>query len=402
MLKKELFIIVLLLTSIGVWAQRDYRKGYIITNEQDTIYGWVDYRGDVRNAKVCSFKKSETGQATEYTPLDIAAYRYIDSKYYVSKNIGTVDAPIKVFFEYLVDGMAKLYYYRDNNTKGYYYIEKDEQLIELSIDEKEVEINGRAYNIATKSYIGVLKATLNVWEMGNKIDKAKLEHESLINIAKDYHQYVCTDGSECIIYEKKKPLMALRIAPVAGVELSTLKLKNSDVQKYSFDPSANLTIGVNLNFSMPRLNEKIFLQIQAMYTKYYFFETHENSISVTDVHFRSNVLQMGLAVKYEYPKGKIRPILAAGASFINMPDGEIEEVKDIFFSGGVVRTSTNKSAINTKFMPGFEVIPGIHYYIAKERIIFIQLQYFLCKKREYLDFPANSIQSYGLSAGIYF
>ena len=86
MLKKELFIIVLLLTSIGVWAQRDYRKGYIITNEQDTIFGWVDYRGDIRNAKVCSFKKSETGQATEYTPLDIVAYRYIDSKYYVSKN----------------------------------------------------------------------------------------------------------------------------------------------------------------------------------------------------------------------------------------------------------------------------------------------------------------------------
>ena len=406
MLKKELFIIVLLMTSIGVWAQRDYRKGYIISIEQDTIYGWIDYRGDIRNAKVCSFKKSETGQATEYAPSDIAAYRYIDSKYYVSKNIGTTDAPKQVFLEYLVNGMAKLYYHRDDNAHDYYYVEKDEQFLELKIDEKEVDVEvarGIVFKESKKinSYVGILKATLNVWEMNHKIDNARLEHASLIDIAKDYHQHVCTDGSECIVYEKRKPLIALRFTPVVGVDFSTykmLKFNESDNEMHNFDPSTNLSIGVNLNFSMPRLNEKLFLQMQAMYTKYYFFETQKTASSRTDIHFRSNVLQMGLAAKYEYPKGKIRPTLAAGASFIYMPDGENEEIKE-YYHQDQVRSITKKTELPTKLMYGFEVVPGIHYYIAKERIIFMQLQYLRCYNQ---NLTANTIQSFGLSAGIYF
>ena len=109
MLKKGLIFVVLLLTSFGVWAQRDYRKGYIITNEQDTIYGWIDYRGNMRNAKICSFKKREADRATEYTPLDIAAYRFIDSKYYVSTTIVGANEQKHVFLEYLVNGMVKLH-----------------------------------------------------------------------------------------------------------------------------------------------------------------------------------------------------------------------------------------------------------------------------------------------------
>ena len=286
MSKRKLIIIALLLfAGRSVWAQRDYRRGYIITNQLDTIYGWIDYRGDVRNAKICSFRKTETEPVTEYTPADIVAYRYNDSKFYISKNIGTTDAPRQVFLEYLVNGLAKLYYYRDDNTNEYYYIENNGHFLELKIDEKEVEIDGKTRIKTVKTYVGVLKATLNVWDMNSEIDKAKLEHSSLINIAKDYHQYACTDGSECIVYEKKKPFMAVRIGPTVGADLSMLKLKTfvvgvsiheSGVPIYDVDifnphPSSNLTVGVNLNFWLPRMNEKVFLQMQTMYTKYYFF-----------------------------------------------------------------------------------------------------------------------------------
>ena len=242
---------------------------------------------------------------------------------------------------------------------------------------------------------------LNVWEMNSEIDKARLDHTSLINIAKDYHQHACTDGSECIIYEKKKPLMALRVAPMAGVDLSTLKMVNDKGQKHNFDPSTNLTIGINLNFSMPRLNEKLFLQMQVMYTKYYFFNTYKSTISVNDVHFWSDVLKAGLAVKYEYPKGKWRPTLAAGASLMYLPNGSVEQITDIGYSDEI-HSSTIKSNFSVRFMSGFEVLPGIHYYISQKRIIFMQLQYLRCYKREFVLLPAHMNQSFVLSTGIYF
>jgi len=323
-MKKGYKIFILFVLCIGsVQAQRDYRKGYIITNRQDTIFGLIDYRGDIRNSKLCSFKKTENEQATGYSPSDILAYRFIDSKYYVSKNMGTADAPNQVFLEYLVNGLASLYYYRDEKTNDHYYIEKDGQFFELKIEEKEVEIDGKTVIKTVKPYIGILRATLNVWEMSSQIDKAKLEHSSLISIAKDYHQYACTDGSECIVYEKKKPLIALRIAPAVGIDWSMLKLMDYDVQKYTLDPSTNLMIGLNLNISMPQLNEKFFLQMQTMYTKYYFFDAFKSSSTSTDVHISSNVLQMGLAVKYEYPKGNWRPTFTVGVASICLPNGLI-------------------------------------------------------------------------------
>ena len=411
-MKKELLILILLFAYIGnALAQRDYRKGYIVTNNRDTVFGWIDYRGDIRNSKVCSFRESESDKATEYAPGDIAEYRFIDSKYYVSRDIGTEYESKTVFLEFLVNGMANLYYYCDNNAEGHYYIEKDDNFVELKTVEREAivanELGTKALKSYTiKSYIGTLKATLDVWEMGDEIDKAKLEHRSLINIAKNYHQYACMDGSECVVYEKKKTLVAFRIAPVVGVNLSTFRLVNPYVENYNFDPSTNLTIGLNLNISLPRINEKFFLQMQAMYTKYYFFGTYNsspNSISSasSDVHFRTNVLQTGLAVKYEYPKGKWRPTLATGVSFIYLPDGTIEQITDTDYDG-VIHSNTSKFSVSTHFMTGFEVTPGIHYYVTPKRIIFMQLQYLRCYRREFVNFSAHMNQSLGLLAGIYF
>ncbi len=400
-MKKGTLFIILIFIAINGWAQRDYRKGYIITHEMDTIYGWVDYRGDVLNAKVCSFKKNETDKAVEYMPEDITAYRFVDSKYYVSKNVDNGDVTKQVFLEYLVNGMASVYYYRDNNLQDHYYLEKDESFIELKEEEKEIAYgHGTAYKIV-KLYIGMLKATLNVYEMSAEIEKSKLDHTSLINIAKNYHNYVCTDGSECIVYEKKKPLVALRIAPAIGVDLSTLKIMNYHEERYKLDPSTNLAVGINLNFSMPRLNEKIFLQLQAMYTKYYFFDAYENSMKATDVHIRSNALQTVLAIKYEYPKGKWRPMLAVGGAAIWFSGASIEEVMYVY-DGNAVRPSTNKYDFSTTFMFGFGVFPGIHYYLTQKRIIFLQAQYLRCHKQEMANFPDNVVQSFGLSAGIYF
>ena len=402
MFRKELIIIALLvLAGTGVLAQNDFRQGYIITNQQDTIHGWIDYRGDIRNVKICSFKKTETEQPADYTPMDISAYRFNYSKFYVSKNIGSVDAPKQVFLEYLVNGMANLYYYRDDGTNDHYYIEKDGQIHELKIDEREVDIDGTIKIQTVKSYIGVLKAVLNVWDMNSEIDKTKLEHSSLINIAKDYHQYACTDGSKCIIYEKEKPSRTLRVSPIVGVDLSILKMKNRDFEKYNLNPSTNLMIGVNLNFLMTRANEKFFLQMQAMYTKYYFFCAYESTRKVTDVHISSNVLQTGLAIKYEYPKGKWRPTFAAGAALILLPDGTIEEITDNIYQG-IVRPSSVVKEFPTRFFYGFEVIPGIHYYLTPKLVIFMQVQYLQCFHREEVISSPNQLRSFGLLTGIYF
>ena len=107
---KFLFSLILLSIACIAHAQSDFRPGYIVTNEFDTITGLVDYRSDLVNMKVCSFKKTEASVTENYYPGDIYGYWIDEGKYYVSKVItekAITDVQEKyhaVFMEYLVDG----------------------------------------------------------------------------------------------------------------------------------------------------------------------------------------------------------------------------------------------------------------------------------------------------------
>jgi len=404
MKKVILFCIATAMVTFGsVQAQRDYRKGYIITNRQDTIYGWIDYRGEIRNSKLCSFKKTEPEQATEYSPSDIFAYRFIDSKFYVSKNVGTAYAPKMVFLEYLVSGLASLYFYRDENTNEHYYIEKDNRIVKITSEEREVRVADGVNLKTTISHVAVLKKLFDVQEMRDEIEKSKLEHSSLINIAKNYHKYACTDGSECIVYEKKKSPLIVRIAPVAGIDMSSFKLIIRNKRDYEPELSSNFFCGINLNMSIPSwFTDNFSVQMQVLYTKYYFFEVIKTSTQSTDVHIRSNVLQFGLGIKYEYPKGKWRPTLMTGIASIYLPDGSIKENIDRYSIYNDVRPSTQTYDFLIKNVWGVQIAPGIHYYISKKHIFFTQLQYIHCSKQIVLVNQLDKLNSFGLLTGIYF
>jgi hypothetical protein len=397
--KKLIVTLILLFAGSYVWAQRDFRKGLIVTHEHDTIYGSIDYRGDIRNAKICSFREIESDVVTDFTPFDILAYRFTESKLYISKNIGDPDNPKYVFLECLVKGLVNLFYFRNDNHNDCYYVEKDGALLALEMLEQEVIIEGKKKIRRLKPYIGVLKGAFNVWEMNGEIDMAKLEHKSLINLVMYWHKSVGADG---VVLEKKIPMMALRIGPVVGGDMSTIKMMDQYRNLSKPEPSTNLSVGVNLNIWMPRISEKIFLQMQAIYTKYYFFDAHETTQRAVDTHIKGNALQMGLSIKYEYPKGRIRPTLAGGAAAAYLPNSSIKEIIYNYSYKGYVTPNKIEADFPIKLMLGFGITPGLHYYLSKKQIIFVQAQYQRYYKRKFLNYSSNVISSFGLSVGIYF
>ena len=89
---KRFFIIVFLLPASWLYAQTDFRPGYVITNSNDTLYGEIDYRGDRLMSEVCKFR-SNGRDIVEYTPYDIAAYRFTDSKYFVESYVQYLALP---------------------------------------------------------------------------------------------------------------------------------------------------------------------------------------------------------------------------------------------------------------------------------------------------------------------
>src|SRR6187549_1124270 len=72
------FILTLgLLVFVGlakVSAQVDYRPGYVVSSQGDTIQGSIDYRNWLQNPKTISFRPSAQGVEHTYKPLEIRAF----------------------------------------------------------------------------------------------------------------------------------------------------------------------------------------------------------------------------------------------------------------------------------------------------------------------------------------
>ena len=82
-------------------AQVNPQKGYVITNENDTVYGTIDYLTDARNAKACLFQKNGEREYKSLSPADIRGYRLADDGvYYVSRMFNGGDKPELLFAEF--------------------------------------------------------------------------------------------------------------------------------------------------------------------------------------------------------------------------------------------------------------------------------------------------------------
>ena len=195
-----LSLVMLLTVRSTAYAQSDFRSGFIITYQNDTLPGLLDSRSERLNAKRCLFRTKAEKKPSKYTPDDIRAFRFADSKLYVARQLPQG----KVFLECLVDGVVDVYFYRDNRGDHYLIQKPGEPLVELQQDIRYLTIGGEKYPREDKSYITTLEHHLReVPSLQPKIERANLSHTSLVDIAKAYHKRIGITDDPCIVYEKK-------------------------------------------------------------------------------------------------------------------------------------------------------------------------------------------------------
>jgi hypothetical protein len=187
----------------NIHAQGNYVSGYIITNQQDTLAGWINLRTDKNNQKRCEFKPDLKLAAQTYLPGEIAGYRFTDAgKYYVSREIELNGTPQKVFLEFLVKGIMNLYYYEDETD--YFFFENEDGKMEIVSQKPERIENGRIYT--DNKYIGQIRYIFRDYQpIVEEANKLQFNQKSMIEIAKEYHNEVCTTGESCIVFQNEHP-----------------------------------------------------------------------------------------------------------------------------------------------------------------------------------------------------
>lgn len=309
MIRHYLIISILLVAcSITAFSQHDWRQGYIIKNSGDTIYGQIDYRSPISNSQYCYFRENEQDNYCKYSPNEIAGYRYINDKFYTAKSVKINEIERVVFLEFLIKGRANVYFLKDENEK--YFIEKDKQIYELKNSGKTIYRDGNNYISEQREYIGVMNYLLQEAQIIADINNTKLDHNSLIETAKKYHNKVCTD-EECVVYQKKMKPVKVDFGLVYGKHNKMLQLSKN--QQYNLNDNFSNYFGLAFNFrNLPGIYERFSLQIELLASEYSFENKQRYQLNIP------------LLLDYRITSSKFYPKIELGASMYFAKNDQIK------------------------------------------------------------------------------
>lgn len=321
-MKKKLSLMVVLLASITcAFAVTDFRPGFIVLNNNDTIQGFIDYRGTKANSESCIFQKETNSPVQTYTPNLIKAYRFNNGKYYVTMLLARDFTEKVQFVEYLFKGRLDIYSYFDG-IDTHYLAGKDGRLFELKGGYKKIERDGISYVVKNTEYMGILNFLFSDDPKGSTLTNIDLNSESLIKSARRYHMDVCSNDS-CILYQKDISQNKVTFGPLVGFHTLSYSIRDHSVGllRYIDDARLNQTfypsIGFFIKSSLPQINDRLSLQYEAFYSINK-ITSQDKSPGLSGLVYANNMvytrqlLNNSLLVKYEIPKYKLHPTFHAG------------------------------------------------------------------------------------------
>jgi hypothetical protein len=409
--KHLLLFCLLIFGSQYIYAQSNYKQGYVITNEGDTVIGWIDYRTDRMNSQACRFKKDIMNKTAEtYVPGQIAGYRFLEEgKFYVTRTIEINGLPQTVFLEYLLQGIMNLYFLSDETTNLNYYIFEDKKDGKMTYVTKHPNQmiqgdDGSYYNKKDMRYRNELAYTFRDYDLIKKeTGKLNFVHNSMIGLAKDYHNQVCTTGEECIEFETKldKNYVEVHYSISGGIERQLFKYERLDL---NFNPHFAPFIKAGVDFSVPRWMKSLSLSFNVYLTD--IDQSYKGNIegpwmwNYWDYSFKAYQVGVDMAAKYTYPKGKIRPSCHIGLDLYNTTFG-----KKIYSYAEFINPEDNTVSSETIVNEGFSKNVSSHDYYVFETVNAGAGINFLVRKKQFLFLNVNykmSMRNWQLEVGYRF
>lgn len=374
---RNIFLFFFLLLNVFVQAElKNYQSGYIITLKQDTVYGMIDFKTDEQNSEKCSFKRVDSSKEEVYLPGDIVGYRFSDNgKYYISRRVTIEDSELTIFLEYLIQGLMNVYYYK-KNEQSYYFFEKEDGYMEMITKEPEKIVKGRF--VESKRYDGQLRYLFQN-QIPAKYNNKLIDYnqKTMIDIAKNYHEALCTTGEECIVFESESADMEIikwQTRVTVGMNFmqyhinqiyvlqddATTRIPVSDVTISDFYPM--LSIGGNLSY--PRLSNSFSIALDLLFSK---MDVQEQITSKTQIELHGYILLPRIGLKYIYPKYKLRPFTEIGCYYSH----SINTKGQITYAYNTLTRTENYQQRRTSY--GFYAQIGVDYALKKNKYITLNL-----------------------------
>lgn len=361
-MKKTIIItFLLIITNTGLYAQSNFKVGYIVNLIQDTIKGYIDYNSSTSNEKICVFKKILNDTLINYSPSEIMAYGIQNLRYYESRFVNLNKEGYKhVFIEKIVQGKISLFKYdqelfvQKNNTN----------LIQLENNKIEgIEKEGRPGVVRSNKYVGILSYLTNDRpEMYKEVQRVVLSEQSITNILEKYNAAI---GGPNIIFKSNLPWTKIQIGLAGGYNFSNLNIVSNeygiDYLLNGWDLAYAPTFSAFIDIASPRLNERFKFTIGAsyFYAKYLTYAENETVvITYSDVKIEISAISIPIGIRYTLPINKIDLNFAAGItrSFAIKQSSKLEQ--DIN-RNGIIEYYTKSDFLDNKTQGSYWLSIGL-------------------------------------------
>jgi len=287
------------LLSFSAFGQDDFRKGFIVTLENDTIQGLINFNVKDR----CEFRESKTSENIVFNPGDLKGYGYIKQRHYESWLIPETNEPM--FIELIQRGKVSLYFH-DN----YFLVHRDSLLALKKGKDRIVEVEGKKYIESASYYKQVLNFMLQDCPP-ERLVKLTYTERHLNNAIRKYNQ--CT-GNQPFIPKSDVDWIRINFWVTAGLTRSKLQLTNFDPSV--FGASRSLVYGFGGLINSPRLNEKISFTAGLFWTNVLYQGLNNvndgSSRTTQDIFIESGFYKVPFGIRYSLSTNSTSPYLKLG------------------------------------------------------------------------------------------
>ena len=328
-MRKIILFVLLAISATVTKAQTNPKSGYVITNTGDTIRGIIDFRTNEKLSKQCDFWANGESTSKSYKPGDIEGFRFDhNGKYFVSRRLNVTGEPELYFAEFMVNGKMNLYCITYNSDEFYFFEREDGEIAELTNRATSYAGEGRQVLQEVKESLqekreqyGKVKSLLQKsWKAVEGMDDNYMSRKKLINVVRDYHNDVYTDGGKCKVYaynEKSDKVKAHLKAFAGYAYYSTEKTDHQHFIGENY-PSGAFEIGIGVEIELERVLKGLSVELSLAYSPKTSSEhdvTDNRSIPYHSVYEKGSI-PVHIGVVECFGKGKIRPLVRAGGFFV--------------------------------------------------------------------------------------
>ncbi|MBL7870674.1 MAG: hypothetical protein JNM78_03610 [Cyclobacteriaceae bacterium] len=324
-MRKILTITVIITFTFKIAHTQELRPGFIVTNKNDTVKGFITYQTDAILKNKVEFKISKNDQITIYSAEDVSSFGFENGRFF--ERITSNDAPNVFFAKRTLTGKLNFYSTIQSKKGKEFYIQN-------SVSGERVHLKKSAKTeSALKSlyYLGLINKVKNdsITQFQNQ-EKVKF---SEADIRKDLFEYNKKYEQQFPTNEYKEEKRISYDISIGSALMST--------------PDVNMRLSGFRNSYNPERNRLITFISGVTYQRWNYSD-RRIAEAEGDPWLRNNVKLIPIGINFQKIQGKVRPYIYSGLGVI-LSFSTYEFVQTTTFigaNGGPSYTTTQLITIN--------------------------------------------------------